>query len=460
MRKTILMLINGFGIERKNSTSIYSHDLMPNFDNLIQNNLFGRISNSATKLDEAFRDFSIKKQSAKNKEFINFVDNDLLNNNEFIANITNDLTDNNKLHIFYVLNNFNGANEFKQLLEKLNPNKNKKIFVHFILSFTNIDYYKKIVDFINVIAFNYGEFLEVGFVVGKKNIESDNVYRIFLKEMGEQWQQFSKKFDVLKTDMVIPEAADAFMIKRGLAISNDDIILYVNNENVEMNNLFNEIRKYTSKIYSIYPYSDDIKSLLSDNEKTRIKSFNDILKDNNIRLLVLSKEDSINSINYYFNGKKRVLPSNITYALNDDNLINSKDDVLTLFSDNKFDGIIINYDIGYCESLEEYKRALKQIDEKIKYISDASLDNDYTFIISSLYGINKKVKDSSILKILNCSGIAPIIYQSSEFKKGEYSIINGNNYDLMLTFLTNICDNVKSNRLIHKRSKLEKLLKK
>ena len=38
--KTVLFLINGFGIEQKGSYSVYNKELMPNFDRLMNEYMF------------------------------------------------------------------------------------------------------------------------------------------------------------------------------------------------------------------------------------------------------------------------------------------------------------------------------------------------------------------------------------------------------------------------------------
>ena len=44
MKKTVLFLMNGFGIEQLDSYSIYNAKLMPNLDSYTKNHLFAAIS--------------------------------------------------------------------------------------------------------------------------------------------------------------------------------------------------------------------------------------------------------------------------------------------------------------------------------------------------------------------------------------------------------------------------------
>ena len=74
--------------------------------------------------------------------------------------------------------------------------------------------------------------------------------------------------------------------------------------------------------------------------------------------------------------------------------------------------------------------------------------------------MHDQVKDGVITRIINFAGKVPCIYQNKEFNKKEYSLSSGTTHDLALTYLTNICDEVKSNRIIKKLSKLDKALSK
>ena len=57
MNKTVLFLINGLGIERKDSYNVYSADIMPIFDRLTQEEYFTPVSSSASNLEEAYKYF-------------------------------------------------------------------------------------------------------------------------------------------------------------------------------------------------------------------------------------------------------------------------------------------------------------------------------------------------------------------------------------------------------------------
>ena len=59
MKKNILLLINGFGVEQVDSVDIYSKELMPNMDMLTNTGIFGTVSSNELDYKDGYRKFSI-----------------------------------------------------------------------------------------------------------------------------------------------------------------------------------------------------------------------------------------------------------------------------------------------------------------------------------------------------------------------------------------------------------------
>ena len=59
MRKSILFLINGYGVEQNDSIEVYSKEIMPNLDNIITANYLVRLPNSFLDYKSAYRNFSM-----------------------------------------------------------------------------------------------------------------------------------------------------------------------------------------------------------------------------------------------------------------------------------------------------------------------------------------------------------------------------------------------------------------
>ena len=71
MNKTILFLINGFGIEKKDSYSIYDENLLPTLDNMMKTNIFGSVESKAYDYSTAYQLFSTGSINTSNITYLN-----------------------------------------------------------------------------------------------------------------------------------------------------------------------------------------------------------------------------------------------------------------------------------------------------------------------------------------------------------------------------------------------------
>lgn len=454
-----MLLINGLGIERKDSIEVFSKTLMPNMDYMIKNYLFTTLEAPAGDYNNGYKNFCIHNEKKKEDQIDELIFEKKLGNNEIIKNICTSLTTDNKLHIFYTLNDGSKLHQIRELIKIINPNKNKKIFIHLILTATSVNEYPMIIKAVSKLSFEIGNAAKLGFVVGSNKLNTDDALRTIYREFGEHWNESTKRFDILKRDVINPCDAGIFHINKGFALSENDVILFANFNNIEYDKFYNDISNIQLIKYSLFPFKDDISHVFT-RESNDIKSLNNILSEHNIKLLVLTNNTKVNQINYYLNGMEKRLSQNITYANYDSSLFNSKDNVRNLMESHNYDGVVIDINIGEYIKLDDIKQTLSSIDMIIKNISDASRENNYTFIISSTYGMHAQVNDGVVTRLVNLSLKVPCIFQSNEFTKSEYSLASGTTHDLALTFLTNICDDVKSNKILKKLTSLDKAFKK
>lgn len=460
MRKTILMLINGFGIERKGSIEVYNQKLMPNLDALSKSYLFGSLTTGAGDYNNGYHLFGLKEKDKKAQDKIDdMIYEKTLPNNEVLKSISNSLTDQNKLHVFYVMETGSKFHQVKEFLKVINPNKDKKVFIHIIMSATSTTYYSDIVKTISKISFESSEYGKIGFIVGKNKINTDDTLRTFYKEYGERWNESTKKFDILNKEIVNPEDANIFYINPGFALQEGDSVFFLNFEEVAMDRFYDDFTKVKVNQFSLFEFKSGVPNAFV-KEKGDASSFADTVEQFGIKILVLTSQDRINDVNFYLNGMMKKNSPNITYAINDIGLFATKEAVINLVDGNNYDGIILDFNIGSFNQLADIKNTLSQIDSIIKPISDASLEKDYTLIISSLYGMYAQIMDGVVPKVINFSMKVPCVFQSNTFNRSGFSLNSGDINGLAGTFLTNICDEVKSNKLVHQLSKVEKMLSK
>ena len=58
--RTVLFLINGFGIETKDSYGVYDAAIMPNFDKLAQKYMFSKLESNVFNTVDGFRSMSLE----------------------------------------------------------------------------------------------------------------------------------------------------------------------------------------------------------------------------------------------------------------------------------------------------------------------------------------------------------------------------------------------------------------
>ncbi len=460
MRKTILMLINGFGVERSGSTEVYSAKLMPNFDNMIKTYLFGNLVTTAGDYNNAYKAFSIPEQNKGQEDEIDYlIFEKKLDTNEVLKNARDSVGAENNLHIFYSVENIGKFNQVRELLKVLNPNKDKKVFVHMVMTATSTAAYDGIKKIISKVAFELADYCKIGMVVGRNKINTDDVLRAFYRELGEHWNESEKKFDILQKEVVAPENAGVFIITGGFSLKENDTVMFMNYDDIEMEKFYNDFTKMPTKLYSLFPFKDEIPFMFK-KEEDRSVCFASTVEKHEIKILALTSEARINDINFYLNGMEKKKSPNITYAVNDMSLFATKEATISLIDGQPYDGFILDYTIAGYTRMDSIKKDLQAIDGVIKNISDAAKEKGYTFIVSSLYGIHVPVMDGVVQKVIDFSGKVPLVFQSNTFNKAEYALNSGGVYALAQTFLTNINDEVKSNKLVHKLSSIERMLTK
>ena len=457
MNKTILMLINGFGVEKGDSTPIYSAKLMPNLDSLTTSAMFSSLSAPAGDYNSGYKAFSIESTNSKKNDFIdNLIYDGELKNNVALKEFYASLNKEKKLHILYVFNEGEKFNQIREIIKSVNADKSLNIYLHYILTSTSLDTYKTLKKITDKAVYELNGYAHTGIVVGKSKLNGDNFQRIILREQGEHWANVGQKLNVLEKDLITPENVEPFLVETGFSLEENDQILYFNYEHLDINVFVEKMKSFNLNYYSIYEESN-MKNLYK-REVTEASCFTDLLSKYKINATIFTSKDRLNDLNFYLNGEKRELSKNIAYLINDDNLFNEENVLNTINSASE--AIILDYDIGHIDKIGELKEFLGNLDKIIGNINKVCNDNKYCFIISSVYGIQKLMMDGPVQRKVNFSSKVPLIFKHHEFKRPEYSLNGGTLLSLELTYLTNICDDVKQNKLVHKKNKLEMLLSK
>ena len=166
-------------------------------------------------------------------------------------------------------------------------------------------------------------------------------------------------------------------------------------------------------------------------------------------------------INYYCNGLQDVANENLSYIKTDNNFLDNIDNIKAVLDD-KFDLIIINYSIDYCNNVTQIKEKLGKLDAILKNVVDHCKMKEYSLFISSLYGIKKEMAvDNYTKSLVNFSPKVPFIVVDPYFNKTNFRIDYGDIHSLAHTVFTNMNNKYDGGAvLIKKKGYLGKLIKK
>ena len=277
MNKAILFLINGLGVEHKESYNIYSGEVMPTLDNMIQNQLFTTIQTSATDFSSAYQIFSTGSKQPLGLSYIESVwDENRFSENPKIIDFQNQVkAKNGTLHIFCFLDEERVFDHLKAFIQSLELNPEQKIFVHVALMHDSITDYRKINKMIY--KFNYDSMIsaKIGMIIGanvllkpEKETEFIEFQRLFFRGTGEKWSEIDRKLETLYDAKIAPNEAKGFCVRDGFTLKENDSILIFNYEDMDCKKLtdgllippsyFNlTIQTSTFNFYSLFPFKNN-----------------------------------------------------------------------------------------------------------------------------------------------------------------------------------------------------------
>lgn len=473
--RTVLFLINGFGIETKESYSVYDANLMPNFDKLSKKYMFSKLSSNVFNVVDGFRNMSLERNDLYN---YSIYERDSVSGkiaaNSTVATLNNDLlTQRKKLHIMcFVDTSMKIAENLKHFITLINKEKNKKIFLHIVLTGQSYEDYPMILDVLSKINIELEGYATIGMVMGIANILNSNpvtelnfLLRNMISELGERWTSFKQKLDVSYGTKASPNTVKQFVVNSGFGIESNDIFLLWNYDNIDLTNFINGIKSInygdkpnTISFYSLFPitYKEKIPSIL--NYEVSNKSLATNMKGLGFKSLVMCERGDVNSINYYLNGLQMVNNPNITFVCLEDKKYDTNTVVSTINA-YPHELVVINYDIRGVKTVEELEEILAKIDTVIGAIYDNTAKNSYSIVISSLFGMNKileKVKSGEKCSIIYRK--VPFIFVDNFITKKDNILNDGEISDIFKTCYKAIKKEYNGESLIIKKNILYRLI--
>ena len=467
MKRSILLLINGFGVERGDSYSVYSPEVMPNMDRIRNEKLFQSIPNKYLDYKSAYRNFSMGINDPLTYSLIetNINNNEYVNNELFKYIISQAVVNKSRLHLFCFWDSEKTIEQLFKYLEVIKRNNISRIFLHIVLCQKSIFDYKDIERGLNQLNYDSGANIKIGVVTGVNNfnniLQAKDLVKNFMTEFGEKWKDLSKKVDVLFQNKTIPSDARTFSVNPTYRFENNDQILFFNYSSVDLTMFrkelfeqkFREVDFNTIKFYSLFPLKAGVQLPFMYNYVVSADYTLDSLKKANVKCLVLDKKENCSYINYYLTGLRNTVDDNLKYIPTDDGFIYDANKLIETINNYNRDFYIINYDITGFKSVDELKAKLKQIDDIIGVLDNYIRQNNYSLFISSLYGLETQALNpkQELVKI-NFSGKAPVVVDDNQISSANHSISpEGSLYDLCNSIITNINPEFKVPGLLKKK---------
>ena len=475
-KKTILMLINGFGVEKKESYPIYDDTLMPTFAELSKNYLFSNNSviSKVSNIYDAYRNISLDVNELYN---YSIVDNDIalkkIINNETLIRIKSDYeTKNGNLHLFCLVDtSLKIVNHLKEMLKILNPNLTKKVFLHLIISSGSIEDYKYLIDVFSHINMDLSQYAEIGFIMGldaisnnAKQVDLNFFFKMFISKVGEKWQSFTQKFDVSYAMKTSPRETKPFIVNSNFSLGQNDTFFFVNYDSIDLTNFINTLSnikygdiKNNYTYYSLFAIKSNLNIPYMYETTTSKTSMVKNLESLNATGLIMCKKEEVGVINYYSNGLKNEASNALTFV-DITGIESNPNSIMQVINQFNKDLVIINYELNDCKSTVELKEKLSNIDKTLKILEENRNGSKYTLIVSSLYGMTKSMKnDRDIMCTVVFSNELPFMYIDDFLTKKDYLIRSGNINDILKSCYKSI--NMKSfnESLVEKKNGLYKL---
>ena len=477
MKKTVLFLINGLGIEHKDSCDMYSKDVMPVMDQCSISEFFTTVDSKAFNYTTGYQILSTGNTDALSFPFVDkVVDENTWNQSPVYQSLSTALQNPNsgKLHIFCFLDSVRISDHLKSFVTSLNTNKT--IFIHPIMTSPMMDGYKSIAK--TLYKFNYESLpnMKLGVVFGKNLLlgeerlnEFNDLGRMLFRGSGERWKDTDQKIGSLQTFKILPNNAKAFCVNDGFGLATNDIILFYNYDEVDcskfvelINNppsFFNsQVTPGTLAYYSLFPLQNTVSVQNIYGNVTSEYSMSGALKQIGAKALVLIDQENLATANYMINGLSPTGDGTVEYALTDSGLLFNQEQMKSVIENEKYQLIVINHRIDQYNDELSMKQAMTQIDQNLNFIKELCQDK-YSLVISSLFGVKKEILSATQKEeLVDFSNTVPVIIVDSSYSKRNYSMGYGNLYTLLGTIIKLISPEAKVNSVLRKKGFLHKML--
>lgn len=477
MKKSIIFLINGLGIEKPGSYSISLDQDMPNLCRTKETSFFTTAITNSLEYRSAYQQFFMGDTYKMELDYIkeNILNNNLVNNQVYQSFASNVSKQEAKLHIFLEPTTERVVEQINDLVSNLNLPKNKKVYIHLLLPQLTVNDYNKLTEIINYIKYHIDERINVGFVIGKEYLsekltadEKKQMCRLLFYCSAERWIRTEEKLQSLKEQNIIPCKAAGFCANNDCYIQNNDTILFFNTRREDYDKFITSIYGNAQEVIKNAPINIPVYSLLKLYSQYNINSFaeninyenslSNNLQKYNKKALILTNREHVNLINFYANGLNQINNPNIVFMILDESLYDYNT-VVNIIDNSDYDLIIFDYFMDASSTINNLKIGLRNIDKVLGNVVVCS-ENKHSLFITSLFGLKEELPlaDYNSEKVLlDYEMQIPIFFFDYTYPASKYSLFPGDTNLILSSALWCLTNDPHIESLIRQKGLLKNL---
>ena len=481
MKKSIMFLLNGLGIEKPGSYSISIDQCMPNLAKTKETSFFTTAVIDSVEYRSAYERFFLGDTYKNEVEYIdtNILNEGLLTNPTYLQMKNSLAIENTKLHVFLEPTNDKIVDQINKLVTTLGLGSDRKVFLHLLLTQQSITEYKKLITIVNYIKYHIDQHITVGFIIGKENIkeeltkdENDFLKKMFFACSCERWSETDKKLISLQEANIRPCVAPGFCANNECKIENNDTVIFFNTRRTSYDKFIkvindnavdmlktNDVNLYFYSIIRLdtkYQIPCVVESIKYDN------TLADMLQKAGKKALIITPEQNLTLVNFLANGLNYVNNPNIQFMKLDYNYLNNINNIVSIIDGSNFDLIIFDYHLDTSKTINDLKNQLSVIDVCLGHVA-TTCANKHSLFITSLYGTKKELPIAdynSEMVMIDYELQIPIFFFDYTFPRSKYGLYPGETNDILKTAMRMIWDNPEIYSLVRTKGILGSLFRK
>ena len=479
MKKSILFLINGLGIEKPGSYSIAIDQCMPKLSRTKETSYFTSAIVNCLEYRGAYQDFFLGDTYNYELQYLreNVINNNIVNNSNFVRLTQSISNPSSRLHVFIEPTTDKVVDLINDLVKLLPIDKNKIIYLHLILPQQTTNDYDALISTVNYTKYHLDSRINVGFIMGKEYLsdeltkeELSIMKKLFFFCSAERWSETEKKFSSLKENNIRPCVAQGFCTNNDCAIQNGDSIMFFNTKKSNYDNIINSIYMNAVDALKTDKIVLPMFSVLRLDSKYNIPCFvetipynnslSNILERNNLKALIVSSKENMNYVNFLANGYNHVSNPRIQFMESNYDYFANQNNINNLIDNSDYNLYIFDYHMDVSKTINDLKDQLGLLDNIIGCLSEVS-ENKHSLFITSLYGLKKEIPlaDYNSEKVcINYEMQIPIFFFDYSYTQSKYALAPGYTNDILQTAVKCLCNDDKLESLIKEKGFVNNVL--